>query len=206
MTEPQLTFIKISDLKFDPSNPNKLTNKQKKSLRDVIKKFGFLVPIIVDSENNIVDGEHRAEAYSMLGYTEIPGYVVNTEKDYDRKFLRQWFNKFRGEADPALDARELELIMQEEIGAAMLEEYLNIDQDSIKEILDRVDNSEDESAAIEGLDKDDKTDLKRVIKLYFTKHEYPEYEQKFEKLKNDYSVTTETEVVKRLIEHYESGI
>src|ERR1043166_705722 len=112
MTEPQLTFIKISDLKFDPSNPNKLTKKQKKSLRDVIKKFGFLVPIIVDSENNIVDGEHRAEAYSMLGYTEIPGYVVNTEKDYDRKFLRQWFNKFRGEANPEQTPRQFKLTIK----------------------------------------------------------------------------------------------
>ncbi len=195
--------LNISDLKLDPDNPNKLNKKQKKALRGVIDKYGFLVPIVVDKDMNVIDGEHRAEAYKMLGYELIPGVICDkTKEDYDRKFLRQWLNKFHGTPDPELDINELEYIYREEAGAAMLGEYLGIEREDIDKMLAELDKAE----ALEGLDDDEKADVKRKIILYFTKFEFKEYEQKFNKLKEDYAVTTETEVVKRLIEHYESTI
>lgn len=201
--EYPLVSVQISELEFDHSNPNQLTKKQKVALQNIMKKYGFLVPIIIDKDKHIIDGEHRAEAYSQLGYSLIPAFVIDTTtEDYDKKFLRQWLNKFHGTPDPEKDIEELEYIMEDETGAAMLDEFLDIDIDTLKDMNEGL---EEESEGI-GEDKDDQADKMRKIILYFTKIEYPEIKKKFDTLKEDYQVTTETEVVKALLEHRESSL
>lgn len=168
-----------------------------------MKKYGFLVPITVDSNTmKIIDGEHRAQAYAQIGCTSIPAFLIDTaKKDYDKKFLRQWLNKFHGTPDVEKDIEEIESIMQEEVGAAMLDEFLGIDADMLKEMTDGL-------AESGGLaeDKDDEVDKMRRITLYFTKFEFKEYRDKFDKLMEEYQVSTETEVVKALLEHRETTI
>jgi hypothetical protein len=201
--EYELKSVQISELEFDHSNPNQLTKKQKAALQNVMKKYGFLVPIIIDSEKHIIDGEHRAEAYAQLGYSVIPAFIIDTTpEDYDKKFLRQWLNKFHGSPDLEKDIEELESIMQDETGAAMLDELLGIDADILKDMNEGL---EEESGGT-GEDKDDQADKMRKVILYFTKIEYPEIKEKFDRLKEDYQVTTETEVVKALLEHRESSL
>ena len=197
--EYPLESVQISELEFDHSNPNQLTKKQKISLQNVMKKYGFLVPIIIDSDKHIIDGEHRAEVYAQLGYSVIPAFIIDTtQEDYDKKFLRQWLNKFHGTPDLEKDIEELEFIMQDETGAAMLDEFLGVDADILKEMSEGIGVPEE--------DEDDKADRMRKIVLYFTKIEYPDYKKKFDRLKEDYQVTTETECVKLLLEHRESSI
>lgn len=199
----QLKSLNISDLSPLPNNPNQLTIKQKLALQNIIKKYGFLSPIVVDSKTKkVIDGEHRVKACKELGEKQIQGYVIDTaKKDYDKKFLRQFLNKMHGTPDPQKDRDELEFIMEDETGAAMLEDCLGVD----REALDKMGDALPEETGI-APDEDDQVDKMRKIVLYFTKHEYPEIKEKFERLKEDYSVTTETEVVKALIEHRESSI
>ena len=199
----QLKNFNISELQPLPNNPNQLTIKQKLALQKIIKKYGFLKPIVVDSKTNkIIDGEHRVKILKELGEKQIQGYLIDTaKKDYEKKFLRQVLNKLHGTPDPQLDHDELDFIMEDETGAAMLEDCLDID----REALDHMGDAIPEEVGI-APDEDDEVDKMRKIVLYFTKHEYPEIKEKFERLKEDYSVTTETEVVKALIEHSESSI
>ena len=195
--------VDISKLKFDPSNPNKLTDKQKIALQGIMKRFGFLVPITVDAKTlRIIDGEHRVLAYKQLGYRQILAFVIDTVKqDHDKKVLRQVLNKFHGTPDPEKDIDEIGSIMEEEVGAAMLDEFLGIDAEALKEMNDGL----VESGALDE-DKDDQADKMRKVILYFTKIEYPDIKEQFDRLKEDYQVTTETEVVKALLEHRESSI
>ena len=201
--EYPLESVQISSLQFDHSNPNQLTTKQKISLQNVMKKYGFLVPITVDSKTmKIIDGEHRAEAYAQIGHTTIPAFLIDTAtEEYDKKFLRQWLNKFHGTPDPEKDIEEIEFIMQDETGAAMLDELLDIDAEALKDMNEGLD-----SEGMSGEDKDDQADKMRKVVLYFTKIEYPDIKEKFDRLKEDYQVTTETEVVKALLEHRESSL
>jgi len=105
--EHQLVKIKISDLIFDPSNPNVMSPKQMHGLRASMQKFGYLTPLVVDLKNKIADGEHRAIIYREMGYDEIPAIRMKLETDADRRELRQVLNKLHGTHDKEKDSDEL---------------------------------------------------------------------------------------------------
>ena len=50
--EYQITNALISDLIPDDTNPNIMTQEEENALERVIKKYGFLAPIIIDKNNN----------------------------------------------------------------------------------------------------------------------------------------------------------
>ena len=86
IVERDLIKLKISDITIDQTNPNKMSLDQMKGLRESMKRFGYLTPIIVDQDNKIADGEHRVLVYKEFGIEEIPAYRVkfsdDTERDY----------------------------------------------------------------------------------------------------------------------------
>jgi ParB-like chromosome segregation protein Spo0J len=107
LEEHKLLKIKIDSLKFDETNPNELTKEQMEGLRQSMKRFGYLTPIIVDQNDMIADGEHRALIYKEFGFTEIPCFKVKLKDDIERRMLRQVMNKLHGEHNEQKDANEL---------------------------------------------------------------------------------------------------
>jgi DNA modification methylase len=105
--EHDLIKIKISDLVFDENNPNQMTQQQMAALRKAMERYGFLQPIIIDQNNKIADGEHRALIYKENNKLEIPAYRFIFEDDTERILLRQTMNKLHGEHHPVLDASEI---------------------------------------------------------------------------------------------------
>ena len=105
--EHELVKIKIADLVFDPSNPNVMTERQMHGLRESMKIFGYLTPVVVDLQNKIADGEHRAIVYKEMGYKEIPAIRMKLETEADRRMLRQVLNKLHGTHDKEKDSDEL---------------------------------------------------------------------------------------------------
>lgn len=155
--ERNLIKIKIDDLKFDKTNPNRLTQEQMSGLRQSMKRFGYLTPIVIDQHNNIADGEHRALVYKEYGIKEIPAFKLNLKHDSERRILRQIMNKLHGEHERQLDADELvqifkagklddltQLIAQqkEDLQRAMLRYHPQLDfvtpenQDEIDKLID----------------------------------------------------------------------
>jgi ParB-like chromosome segregation protein Spo0J len=109
--EHNLIKVKLSSLKFDDTNPNTLTEKQMDGLRASMKQFGYLTPIVIDQNNKIADGEHRALIYKEFGLTEISAYKLNLD-NIQRKMLRQTMNKLRGEHEINKDTLELLTILE----------------------------------------------------------------------------------------------
>lgn len=107
-----ITTVNINELKWDDSNPNQFTQEQMKALRTSMERFGYLQPIIIDSDNLVCDGAHRALIYKEFGHTEIPAYRVTFSDDSERRLLRQTMNKLRGQHDFAMDAEEMALIYE----------------------------------------------------------------------------------------------
>jgi DNA modification methylase len=105
--EHQFVKIKIKDLVFDPSNPNVMTDKQMHGLRQSMQKYGYLTPVVVDMNNKIADGEHRAIIYKEMGHEEIPAIKMKLETEADRRTLRQVLNKLHGTHDKEKDSDEL---------------------------------------------------------------------------------------------------
>ncbi len=108
---PAAETVKISDVKTDGQNPNKMSKDQLERLKTSIKKWGFIVPIITNKDLLIADGEQRYTAAKALGMAEVSVIRLPVE-DVDRRLLRQVLNKLRGKHDPELDRAEYERIIE----------------------------------------------------------------------------------------------
>ena len=68
----QVTYVPLSELKLDPSNPRKHSNKQIGQIAFSIHTFGCVVPVLIDAQKKIIAGHGRVLACRQLGLTEVP--------------------------------------------------------------------------------------------------------------------------------------
>lgn len=108
---PAAETVKLSELKTDGENPNKMGKEQLERLKASIENWGFIVPIITNKDLLIADGEQRYTAAKALGMTEVSVIRLPIE-DVDRRLLRQVLNKLKGKHDKELDQLEYERIIQ----------------------------------------------------------------------------------------------
>jgi len=130
---PVAETVKLSELKTDGENPNKMSKEQLERLKASIKKWGFIVPIITNKDLLIADGEQRYTAAKALAMSEVSVIRLPVE-DVDRRLLRQVLNKLKGKHEKDLDQLEYERIIQagkEED----LKYYLIISDDKLKNLL-----------------------------------------------------------------------
>jgi ParB-like chromosome segregation protein Spo0J len=119
---PMSERVKISDLKFDQDNPNRMSLAQLDRLKASIKRWGDIVPVVTNSELLVADGQQRVTAMKELGMTEC-SVIRLPVKDVDRRLLRQVLNKLRGKHNKELDSAEylriLELGEREDLKALL---------------------------------------------------------------------------------------
>jgi ParB-like chromosome segregation protein Spo0J len=104
--------VKISDLKFDQDNPNRMSLAQLERLKASIKKWGDIVPVVTNGELLVADGQQRVTAMRELGMTEC-SVIRLPVKDVDRRLLRQVLNKLRGKHNKELDNAEYLRIIEQ---------------------------------------------------------------------------------------------
>ena len=110
-----------------------------------IVEFGFLNPILVDSNDGIVAGHGRLSAAKELALDEVPVVVLDHLTDSQKKAYILVDNKL------AENATWNEALLQEEIVALNLQDFdisvLGWDEDEIREIMefdaDETDNDDD---------------------------------------------------------------
>jgi ParB-like chromosome segregation protein Spo0J len=107
---PLAELVDIASLKIDGQNPNKMSVKQHKALRESILRYGFIVPIITNKDLLIADGEQRWQEAKALGMKQVQVVRLPVE-DVDRRLLRQVLNKLKGEHEPKADAEEFKRII-----------------------------------------------------------------------------------------------
>lgn len=93
---------KISELKKAEYNPRKLSPKAKKSLRESLKKFGIVDPIIINTneirKDIIIGGHQRLDQWEALENETIPCVELDLNEE-DEKELNLRLNKNQGEFD-----------------------------------------------------------------------------------------------------------
>jgi DNA modification methylase len=62
----------ISELKLDPTNPRHHDRSQVRQLARSIETFGFNVPVLIGSRDNVIAGHARVLAADELGLKEVP--------------------------------------------------------------------------------------------------------------------------------------
>lgn len=104
MNKENLTieYVSIDRLNVNDKNPRKWTDEQKEQLKESIKRFGNVDPIIVNSheerKNIIVGGHFRLEACKALGYKNMPVVFVNLTPEKESE-LNLRLNRNHGEFD-----------------------------------------------------------------------------------------------------------
>lgn len=92
---------RLADLKPAEYNPRKeLTpeDEEYQKIKRSIERFGYIDPIIVNSDGTIIGGHQRHTVLSDLGYEDVDVVVVDLSKQ-DEKALNVALNKISGEWD-----------------------------------------------------------------------------------------------------------
>ncbi|MBV9198773.1 MAG: ParB N-terminal domain-containing protein, partial [Alphaproteobacteria bacterium] len=68
----KLVWRAVGELKPDPGNPRRHSERQIRQIAESIKTFEFNVPILIDGDDNIIAGQGRSLACRLLGISEVP--------------------------------------------------------------------------------------------------------------------------------------
>jgi ParB-like chromosome segregation protein Spo0J len=102
-----VVHIKVSEVKLDGDNPNRMPENTLKRLNKSIEKWGNTQPIVVDKNTMLLaDGEHRLKTYKENNKETIPAILIDFKNDAERRAYRQAANKIRGTHDEKLDTAE----------------------------------------------------------------------------------------------------
>jgi ABC-type transport system involved in cytochrome c biogenesis ATPase subunit/GNAT superfamily N-acetyltransferase len=192
---PAAELVDVDKLRVDGQNPNRQSKRQFRALKESIKRYGFVVPIITNRDLLVADGEHRLKAAKELGMRQVS--VVRLPVDeVDRRMIRQVMNKIRGEHDLFLDA----------------EEYYRIESEGSRDLLKSLLNESD--LRIENLLKlrepfqpSDDDELKRLAEEFASKVESNRLDKEWERknageplsLKCHVEFSTKAEVTERTL-------
>lgn len=94
----QFQSYKIADLipaSYNPRKKLKPGDKEYEKIKNSIKEFGYVEPIIINSDMTIIGGHQRATVLSDLGYTEVECIMVDIDKTKE-KALNVALNKITG--------------------------------------------------------------------------------------------------------------
>ena len=79
--------IKIGEIRPDKNQPRKKTGFGKEELEELsnsIKQVGMVVPILIQKDGMIIDGERRWRAAKLIGLKEVPVIYDNNLTDVQR--------------------------------------------------------------------------------------------------------------------------
>lgn len=81
----QLTMVSIDDLIPYANNAKQHSAKQINQIRASLREFGFVTPVLIDFDNNIIAGHGRVEAARAEGMREVPCVLVTNLTEAQRK-------------------------------------------------------------------------------------------------------------------------
>jgi DNA modification methylase len=68
----KITYLPIAQLELNPRNPRAHSPRQIRQIARSIEAFGFNVPVLIDSNCEVIAGHGRVMACRILGRTEVP--------------------------------------------------------------------------------------------------------------------------------------
>lgn len=86
---------------YNPRKDLKPGDKEYEKIKNSITEFGYVDPIIINSDNTIIGGHQRLKVLKDLGFTEVDCVVIEIDKTKE-KALNIALNKISGSWDVAL--------------------------------------------------------------------------------------------------------
>jgi hypothetical protein len=72
LTDLQIEYLPPERLRPSPNNSRTHSKKQLKQIASSIERFGFVNPVLISDDFEIIAGHGRVEAAKMLGLREVP--------------------------------------------------------------------------------------------------------------------------------------
>src|SRR5882757_4810887 len=117
LVEIQIEYRAVAGLILDARNPRQHSQRQVNQLADSIREFGFVMPVVVDAQGQVVIGHGRVLAAKKLRMPRIPVVQIRHLSPAQLKVLRiadnrlaqhaHWDERLLGES--FLELRELDL-------------------------------------------------------------------------------------------------
>ena len=123
----QIEHKLLSELNPATYNPRQITTKQYNDLKQSIKKFGLVDPIIINNDNTIIGGHQRFKIMQELAGENVPCVVLHLSKEEERE-LNVRLNKNTGEFDMDILANEFDIDELVDWGFKHIDIGLNIDK------------------------------------------------------------------------------
>lgn len=117
----------IADLKPAEYNPRQISTKQYNDLKESIKKFSLVDPIIINKDNTVIGGHQRLKICKELKHIDIDCVVLDLSKEDERE-LNIRLNKSGGEWDFDILANQFDVEELKDWGFKEIELGLNIDK------------------------------------------------------------------------------
>ncbi len=141
--ELKITFINVTYLKVATYNPRKWDDTKKEKLKESVKRFGLVDPLIVNSaskrKNILIGGHFRLKVAKELGYKKVPVVFVHIPDIKKEKELNLRLNKNTGEWDmDLLKEFDLELLLN-----------VGFDEEDLSDIWDDSLETEDDNFDLE---------------------------------------------------------
>jgi len=93
MTDLTIQTVKLTDIRAYRNNP-KLHNKaQVTKIRESIREFGFINPVLLDENMEIIAGHGRVAAATDAGMTNVPAIILSHLTDAQKRAYRIADNK-----------------------------------------------------------------------------------------------------------------
>jgi len=201
--EAQVVWMAIDKVKPYKGNAKIHDDEQIEKLANLIHKFGFTQPILVDKEIVIATGHGRHLAAKFLGMEKVPVIVADHLNENQIKALRIADNKVSSrQYDKEILAFELGSLERIDfdleltgMDADEIGDLLKLDDDEVK----RDDNTK-RSGGNAGIDYDPKT-----ISLIVDPEHHERMLGDLSRLQKTFGVGTNADVVQKLIVYFDSG-
>jgi DNA modification methylase len=141
--------MKIEKLKLAEYNPRQISEDDLNNLKNSLKEFGFIQPVVINKDLTVISGHQRIRAWKEMGNDDVPVISVDVTK-MKEKALNLAMNKISGNWDinklyEVLD----ELSVTEEISLT------GFNDKEISTILDnyRLEEEKEEISTVEALEQ-----------------------------------------------------
>ena len=105
----QLVMVPIDDLIPYANNAKIHGPEQINQIRGSLREFGFVTPVLIDFDNNIIAGHGRVMAARAEGMEQVPCVIVSSLSDAQRKAYILADNRLAEVAEWDLKTLEVEL-------------------------------------------------------------------------------------------------
>ena len=129
-TTKEMQLVDINKLVPYINNARTHSPEQIQKIRSSLREFGFVNPVIIDREYNVLAGHGRIEAAKQEGMTEVPCVYVDDMTEAQRKAYILADNRMALDAGWDDEMLRIELEALEELGYGL--EYTGFDEEELK--------------------------------------------------------------------------